>query len=258
MAWGTHYTSFAGFVAPPIKRARPLPGTNRAEWYDWAVFNQDRFSDYLVWVKSVIRRFDSVTPLASGGSYSMLYGGNGTSGIDEEQIINRVDDVIIHEGSGSTLGMDLQIALSEKAKPLCDLAEMNLGEVRYLLPHMLHGKSVIQIWHWPDQPPSEYPHLINDSPASWLEVSAFRRSKLLRAVLDARRFSEIAAFGSSRWPSFLQNTSMLQVPPEMLTWRSLYLRELEKSYDASRFLDTRTTSFQKSRSSPAACRSSRS
>jgi len=27
-------------------------------------------------------------------------GSNGTSGIDEEQIINRVDDVIIHEGSG--------------------------------------------------------------------------------------------------------------------------------------------------------------
>ena len=163
-AWGTQYGSFQEIAAPPVKHARPLPGTDRALWYDWAEFNQDRFSDYLVWVKSIVRRFDPVTPLAAGGSSSMLVGSNGTSGIDEEQIINRVDDVVIHEGSGSTFGMDLQLALSEQPKPLCD-PEMNLGQVRYLLPHMLHGKSVMQLWHWPDQPPAEYPHLINDSPA---------------------------------------------------------------------------------------------
>jgi hypothetical protein len=35
---------------------------------------------------------------------------------------------------------------------------------------------------------------------------------------------------------------MLQIPPEMLTWQTTpYLRELENSYEASRFLDTRTT-----------------
>ena len=35
---------------------------------------------------------------------------------------------------------------------------------------------------------------------------------------------------------------MLQLPPEMLTWRTTpYLRELENSYEASRFLDARTT-----------------
>jgi hypothetical protein len=243
-AWGTHYTSFEEVVAPPVKGARPLPGTNRAQWYDWAVFNQDRFSDYLVWVKGVIRRFDPVTPLAAGGSYSMLYGGNGASGIDEEQIINRVDDVIIHEGSGSTMGMDLQMALAEKPKPLCD-PEMNLGEVRYLLPHMLHGKSVIQLWHWPDQPPSEYPRLINDSPAHGWRFPLSDVAALLRTVLDARRFSkEIAAFSAApaQVAILYSRTSMIQVPPEMLTWRSTpYLRELEKSYEASRFLDTRIT-----------------
>src|SRR5208337_3294303 len=51
-AWGTHYTGFQEIVAPPTKEARPLPGTNRAQWYDWACFNQERFTDYLVWVKS--------------------------------------------------------------------------------------------------------------------------------------------------------------------------------------------------------------
>ena len=242
--WSTHYQSFREVVAPPTKNARPLPGTNRAQWYDWACFNQDRFSDYLAWVKSVIRRFDPVTPLAAGGSFSMLYGGNGTSGIDEEQIINRVDDVIIHEGSGSTMGMDLQMALSEKPKPLCD-PEMNLEEVRYLLPHLLHGKSVIQLWHWPDQPPYEYPHLINDSPAHSWKFSLSDVSALLRAVLDARRLSrEMAAFTANPAPVAIlySRTSMLQLPPEMLTWhRTPYLRELENAYEASRFLDTKTT-----------------
>jgi beta-galactosidase GanA len=82
-AWGTHYGSFEEVVAPPTRNARPLPRTNRAQWYDWACFNQDRFSDYLVWVKSVIRRYDQATPLSAGGSSSMLAGDNGTSGIDE-------------------------------------------------------------------------------------------------------------------------------------------------------------------------------
>ena len=242
--WGTHFTTFSEITAPPTKNARPLPGTNRAQWYDWACFNQDRFSDYLVWVKSVIRRFDPVTPLAAGGSSSMLYGGNGTSGIDEEQIVNRVDDVIIHEGSGSTLGMDLQLALAESPKPLCD-PEMNLDEVLYLLPHMLHGKSVIQIWHWPDQPPREYPRLINDSPAHGWKYSLPDVAALLRAALDGRRLSrEIASFAfvPAQVAILYSRTSMLQIPPEMLTWRTTpYLRELENAYEAARFLDTRTT-----------------
>ncbi|HVN80162.1 MAG TPA: beta-galactosidase, partial [Terriglobia bacterium] len=243
-AWETHYQSFPEIVAPPTKDVRPLPGTNRAQWYDWASFNQDRFTDYLAWVKSVIRRFDPVTPLATGGSYSMLVGSNGTSGIDEEQIINRIDDVIIHEGSGSTLGMDLQMALSEKPKPLCD-PEMNLGEIRYLLPHMLHGKSVIQIWHWQEQVNPEYPHQFTQSLAHAWKFSLEDVSALFRAVLDSRRLSkEIAAFVSApaEVAILYSRTSMLQIPPEMLTWQTTpYLRELGNCYEAGRFLDTRTT-----------------
>lgn len=243
-AWGTHYGSFEEVVAPPTRNARPLPGTNRAQWYDWACFNQDRFTDYLVWVKSVVRRYDPVTPISAGGSSSMLAGDNGTSGIDEEQIINRVDDVILHEGGGSTLGMDLQLALAEQRKPLAD-PEMNLGQVRYLLPHMLHGKSVIQIWQWPAQPPSEYPGEIADSPPHSWSWSLHDISALFRAVLDGRRLSkEIAAFPAvpAQVAILYSKTSMLQVPPEMLTWESTpYLRELGNAYEAARYLDTQVT-----------------
>ncbi len=243
-AWGTHHASFEEITAPPTNGGRPLPGTNRAQWFDWAVFNQERFTDYLVWVKSIVRRFDPRTPIAAGGSSSMLVGSNGTSGIDEEQIINRVDDVILHEGSGSTLGLDLQIALSDTAKPVCD-PEMNLGQARYLLPHMLHGKSVIQIWHWPDQRPAEHPHFIDHSPAHGWSWPLPEVAGLLRTVLDARRLSpEIAAFFAlpAQAAILYSKTSMLQVPPEMLTWETTpYLRELGNSYEESRCLDTRVT-----------------
>ncbi|PYT19477.1 MAG: hypothetical protein DMG58_36455, partial [Acidobacteria bacterium] len=146
--WSTTYKSFGEVVPPPVKDSRPLPDTNRAIWYDWARFNQDRFTDYLLWVRGLIREIDPQTPLTAGGSSSMLAGRTGTTGIDEERIVNELDDVILHEGGESTLGLDLQLALSEKKKPLAD-PEMYLDSVEHLLPHFLHGKSVVQLFHWP-------------------------------------------------------------------------------------------------------------
>ena len=102
-----------------------LPGTNRGLWYAWACFNQDRFTDHLIWVRNLVRKIDPTVPLAAGGSFSVLSGISGTTGIDEERIINEVDDIVIHEGGGSTMGMDLQLAFAENKKPLAD-PEMNL------------------------------------------------------------------------------------------------------------------------------------
>jgi hypothetical protein len=109
---------------------------------------------------------------------------------------------------------------------------------------MLHGKSVIQLWHWPDQPPAEHPHHIDHSLAHGWKFALSDLSALFRAVLDGRRLSrEIAAFSSAtpQVAILYSRTSMLQLPPEMLTWRTTpYLRELENSYEASRFLDAPT------------------
>src|SRR5439155_440996 len=70
LLWGTSYRSFAEVAAPPVKDSRPLPGTNRALWYDWARFNQDRFTEYLLWVRGEVRKLDARMPLAAGGSNS--------------------------------------------------------------------------------------------------------------------------------------------------------------------------------------------
>ncbi|MGC4052778.1 MAG: beta-galactosidase [Paludibaculum sp.] len=165
--WGTHYVSFEEVVPPPTANSRPLPGTNRALWFDWARFNQDRFTEHLLWVRDTVRKMDPSTPLAAGGSSSMLSGRAGVAGIDEERIVNEVDDVIVHEGGASTLGLDLQVALSEHAKPIAD-PEMSLESISNLWPHLLHGKSVVQLFHWPVQPPSEFVSTIHSSLAhSW-------------------------------------------------------------------------------------------
>ena len=242
--WGTSYKDFKEVIPPPVKNSRPLPGTNRGLWYDWARYNQDRFTDYLLWVRNEIRKIDPHEALAAGGSSSMLAGRTGTTGIDEERIVNEVDDVIIHEGGGSTMGMDLQLALAENKKPLAD-PEMSLGGVQNLLPHFLHGKSVAQIYHWPTQPANEYYSNNRSSIAHSWSYPLPDVNELLRVALDVRRLNkEVAAFADApaQVAILYSQTSTLQLPPEMLTWQTTpYLAELEKTYTASQYLDTRVT-----------------
>jgi hypothetical protein len=211
--WKTSYENFQKITAPPVKSSVPLPGTNRAQWYDWAVFNQERFTNHFAWVRDLVKQIDPSTPVTTGGSHSMLAGSNGTSGIDEELIINRVGDVILHEGGDSTLGMDLQLALSREKKPLCD-PELSI-EVKDLWPHLLHGKSVLQLWHWPAQPPAEYPTLIASSYAHSWSIPLTDVEELLRTALDVRRLSkEIAAFASVQPEAAIlySKTSIVQIP----------------------------------------------
>jgi beta-galactosidase GanA len=242
--WHTSYKSFDEVVPPPVKNSRPLPGTNRALWYDWARFNQDRFTDYLVTVRDTIRKLDRTVPLAAGGSSSMLAGRTGTTGIDEERIVNEVDDVIIHEGGGSTMGMDLQLALSETRKPLAD-PEMSIGAVEHLLPHFLHGKSVAQIYHWPSQPANEFYSNNRSSLAHSWSFPLADVNEVLRVALDVRRLNrEIAAFVETpaEVAILYSQTSTLQLPPEMLTWQTTpYLEELRNAYEAGQYLDAKTT-----------------
>lgn len=242
--WNTKYASFDQVIPPATLNARPLPGTDRGLWYDWARFNQDRFTDHLLWVRDTVRKYDPSMPLAAGGSSSMLSGRTGVSGIDEERIVNEVDDVIIHEGGGSTMGLDLQVALSERPKPIAD-PEMSLENVSNLMQHLLHGKSVVQLFHWPSQPPSEFVSTIRSSLAHSWEHSLESIDDLLRTTLDARRLRrEIAAFVEqpAQVAILYSQTSTLQIPPEMLAWeRTPYLSDLERTYTASRFLDAKVT-----------------
>ena len=153
-------------------------------------------------------------------------------------------DLIIHEGGGSPMGMDLQLALSENKKPLAD-PEMSVGSVENLLPHFLHGKSVAQLYHWPAQPANEFYSNNRSSLAHSWSHPLPDIGGLLRVALDVRRLNkEVAAFADApaEVAILYSQTATLQLPPEMLTWGSTpYLAELEKTYEAAQYLDARVT-----------------
>ncbi|MGA8185809.1 MAG: beta-galactosidase trimerization domain-containing protein, partial [Terriglobia bacterium] len=241
--WKTEFQSFDQIVAPPTKHAVPLPGTNRAQWFDWACFNQERFTHHLAWVKSVMRKFGAETPITSGGSSSMLAGSNGTSGIDEELLISQVNDIVLQEGGGSTLGTDLEWALALRKMPLAD-PELS-GQVRDLLPQFLHGKTVMQLYYWPSQPNAQFPRGNGSAiPYSW-RWPLSDVAELLRVALDIRRLNkEIAAFATAQPDVAIlySKTSIIQVPPELMRARSTpYLAELRRVYEGSLCLDANTT-----------------
>lgn len=241
--WKTGFRSFDQITAPPVKHSAPVAGTKPAQWFDWACFNQERFTHHLAWVKSVMLKYGASTPITSGGSSSMLVGSNGTSGIDEEMLVSEVNDVALHEGGGSTLGPDLEWALALRKMPLAD-PEM-AGSVRDLLPQFLHGKSVMQLYYWPSQPDREFPHGNAAAiPYSW-RWPLSDVAELLRLALDIRRLNkEIAAFASVRPEVAIlySKSSIIQIPPQLMRATSTpYLSELRRVYEGSLYLDANTT-----------------
>ena len=239
--WNTSYSSFAGITAPETRNAAPLPDVNRAAWYDWAVFNTRRFTDYLKFAKSQIRKLDPDIPITAGGTSSMLSSANGTSGIDEEMIINEVDDVILNESGGSYIFSDLFLSLSEKKKAMVE-PEMG-GDAHGILLQFLHGKSSIAKWWWARTPSVEY-HGMNESslPHSW-DIPLSDVAEVLRLGLDVRRLSnEIAEFLKPEPEVALlySKTSIVQVPPELhRAGRTPYLQALGNVWQGSRFLGCR-------------------
>jgi glycosyl hydrolase family 42 (putative beta-galactosidase) len=242
-AWKTSYPTFDEIRAPPAKDSAPLPGANRAQWFDWATFNQERFTDHLAWVKGVIRKFDRATPITAGGSHSMLAGSNATSGIDEELMADRFNDLMLHEGGGSTMGADLHWALADRRLPLAD-PEMN-ASASDLLPHFLHGKSIIQLFFWPAQPSAEHPRVNESSIAHARRWPLSQVAELLRVALDVRRLNkEIAALAAApREVAILYSrTSLVQIPGELMRGTSTpHLDEVRRAYEASLYLDAGTT-----------------
>jgi len=239
--WRTSYGSFAAVTAPRTYNAAPLPDVNRAAWYDWASFNTRRFTDYLKWNKSEIRKLDTVVPICAGGTSSMLSSSNSTSGIDEEMIINEVDDVILNESGSSYIFSDLFLSLSEEKKAMVE-PEMG-GDAHGILLHFLHGKSSIAKWWWARTLSRENHSMDGSSlPHSW-EITLPEVAEVLRLGLDVRRLNrEIAEFTAPEPEIAIlySKTSIIQVPPQIFrAGRSPYLEAVFSAWQGSRFLGCR-------------------
>ena len=239
--WETTFLSFNEIMAPETKNAGPLEGTNRAAWYDWARFNNRRFTDYMKWIKSEMRKLDPVTSICAGGTSSMLSSSNSVTGIDEELIINEVDDVILNESGGSVIFSDLLLSLSDRRKVMVD-PEMG-GNTHGLLLQFLHGKSDISKWWWAGMPSKEYPHMNESSLPHSKEISLSDIAEVLKIGLDVRRLgSEIAEFSKPEPEVAIlySNSSIIQVPPMLIQSGSTpYIDALNAVWEGARFLGCR-------------------
>ena len=239
--WDSQYQSFTDVKAPATHNARPVDEVNRAAWYDWACFNNRRFTDYLKWIKIEMRKFDPDIPICAGGTSSMLSSSNSVTGIDEEKIINEVDDVILNESGRSPIFSDLFLSLSEKKKVMAD-PEMG-GGVHGILLQFLHGKSDISKWWWASAPSSEYLHMNQSSLPHSKIISLSDINEVLRIGLDVRRLSsEIAEFiqPEPEVAILYSKTSIIQVPPHLVqAGRTPYIDAVYSVWEGSRFLGCR-------------------
>lgn len=240
--WKTTYTSFNEITPPPTRDARPVDHVNRAAWYDWANFNTRRFTDYLKWVKSELKKLDPSTPLCAGGTFSMLSSSNSISGIDEEMIINEVDDVIVNESGSSPIYSDLFLSLSEKRKLMFD-PEMGWG-IHNMLLQFLHGKADISKFWWASVPNKEFMEMNQGSIPHSKSITLADIAEVLRLGLDVRRLSaEIAEFTKAdpEIAILYSKTSSLQVPPQLVqAGRTPYIDAVYNLWEGARFLGCRT------------------
>lgn len=239
-AWKTTYGDWNEIRGPECRNAAPLPDINRAAWYDWALFNNRRFTDHMKWIKSEMRKLDPVVPICAGGTSSMLSASNSTTGIDEELIVNEVDDVILNESGHSLIFSDLMPSLADRRMVMVE-PEAG-GHVHNTLLHFLHGKSTLAKYKW-DAVNPEYPNDATSSVLTSWEISLDDIDDILRLSLDVRRLNkEIAAFYGSE-PEVLilySKTCIVQVPPNQhRAGVTPYLETMGKAWEGSRFLGAR-------------------
>lgn len=243
--WGTKLGSFDEATPPPAPSAGGATGAatiNRAAWFDWADWNTRRFTDHLLWSKASARKHHATIPICAGGTHSVLSPGNGTSGIDEELIINEVDDVILHEGD-EVLTLDLLKALAEKPKPMVD--PEHGGKANRQLLMFLHGKSSVAKFWWPRQPSRQFPtSTLHTSPPHGLD-SIELVFDYMKVALDVRRLNaEITAFWDQpqQIAIVFSKTNMLQVTPALMgTHATPFTRSLRAAYQCARSLDVPIT-----------------
>ncbi len=234
--WGTGFKSFDDIVVMPNAKQA---ADNRARWFDWQSFNCRRFVDHAVWVKSVVRSVDSRVGVSVGAVAYSFKSSFGRSGVDEENLIRRVDDVVLNEGGRSTITTDLLWSLADGKKPMLDFEYH--GDVAGILPHFLHGNTAMAMWYWPDKPAVEFPQFNRTAlPFSW-EIPLSDVAECLKIALDVRKLGpQIAAFPAApaQMAILYSRASMLQAEPDFLQVTDTpYTMETKRVYDAMLGLD---------------------
>jgi beta-galactosidase GanA len=233
--WKTHHKSFDDVPLPPyITSEEPQ---NPATWYDWGDFNLNRFTDYLHWASSEIKK-DLPGQLTTTGGGNPFGSGFWSEGIDEEGLGNGVVDLWLSETGSRALGvtsvMDLQRSLDPN-KPILDPEYHAMPNTCMLM--FLHGCGIMDYWWWPAQPGEFYGSSMAHSPSRTL----LGVETVMKAGLDVRRLpSEIASFRKAPTEIALlySRASLIQKFPASEGNKTPYSLEMEKNYSSLVRLDT--------------------
>jgi hypothetical protein len=237
--WGTDFADFDSVTFPALKCTEE---PNRAKWYDFARFNCWRFTDYMTWARSEVRRLAPGALTSTGAPFYMLAGQMGWAGIDAEALDRSVNDVILNEAQPSTLTTDLLRSIAVEKKLIQD-SEYH-GDIAHIMAHFLHGDGYVSMWFWPEKltpdPPSFYASDIGRSPRVPLEDVAL----CMRSALDVRRLTPyILPFHDQLAEVALlySHDSMLQLPPELRQGRDTpHLFAIRTIYEGTVYLDAPT------------------
>lgn len=233
--WGADYTTLDEVRTP---HHEDWDG-NRACWYDFADFNQHRFTSHHVWAKSIVREVDPVTPVTVGGIYYTFSGRQGLLGVDNEAWIDAMCEAGEAEAFGpGTMPTDFLWAVCDGRKPIIDLEYHS--DIFNWWGNFLHGYAILAMWWWPG--PDTMDMLDTSVPHSpYIPLSEVE--KLVVNALDIQRLSRyIIAFPAVRSPFAIlySRSSLLQAPPDSPR-TTPYTADLEQLYDATLPLDAGRT-----------------
>ena len=235
--WKTGFKDFSEIVLPPVEVSQE---TNDAKWYDFAVFNCYRLTEYFKWAKAEMKKIAPDKLYMMGSPFYAFSGTVGLAGLDTELMSNEVADVIMKESSPSTNQVDLLWSLSGGKKLVYD-SEYH-GDIAHAWAQLLHGCGFTYHWWWPSGGAQFLDSSIPDS----YKIPLSDALTALNLTMDVRLVgNEVSEFPkaalSAKVALLYSNTSMLQVPPLQRNSRNIpYIREFNNVYDSTVNLDAFT------------------
>lgn len=152
--WKTDFKDFSD-VTLPDKNHLNNPEPNDAKWYDFGTFNLYRFTEYLKWAKSEMKKIAPDKMYCAGAPFYYFSGMLGSSGIDTDALNEEVNDAILNESHASTVVIDLLWSLGDGKKIVID-PEYH-GDIAHIYSQFLHGEGYMSMWWWPNSPSMDPP-----------------------------------------------------------------------------------------------------
>jgi hypothetical protein len=241
-SYGSHYASLADV---------PIPGLDQPEFYDYSIFNEERFAGWHKWMADVIH---SMAPHALVHSKIQLemavlsrWYHKSSWGIDPELFarwmdLNGDDDIILEPDGGSewalqwqlqNIGYDIQRSMAPKPIFNSENHPTLDGYRGYVQPEhfrttlwqgAIHGQSATTIWVWER----------GSNPSDGIYGNVMDRPGCAQAVgvtcLDLNRFTdEIAALQKVKAPVAIIYSDTSMKPDRR------YSQSMEKAYTALNF-----------------------